>query len=82
MVGDFLGVFPRVFFGDGTSDENGRPLKIWWTSQSRVKQMIFRHGFETAAKSIAVSTKNDMAICFQVLKGFKTFPYWFSGPFP
>lgn len=53
------------FFGDGTSDENGRPLKGWWTSQSRVKQMIFRHGFET----IAVSTKNDMAICFQVLKG-------------
>ena len=26
--GRFFGVFPRVFFGDGTSDENGRPLKI------------------------------------------------------
>lgn len=78
--GGDLGVKNRVFFGDVSLMKMDARWRFGVAFRVEL-QMIFRHGLKRREINRRVDQKH-VAICFQVLKGWKTFPYGFSGPFP
>ena len=67
------------FFRRCVVDENGRPLKIWWTFQSRVKQLIFRHGLKRP-RNQSRWEQTQHGNLFPSSQGLKNLPVFWSIP--